>query len=55
MTTKIIYAESVYVNVGFGGELHYTDTCPNKTGLWVKGGDLTPIVTVNRRVRLPLS
>jgi hypothetical protein len=27
----------------------------SKTGLWVEGGDLTPIVTMNRRVGLPLS
>ena len=31
-TIKSIYAESVCVNVGFGGELHRANTLPNENG-----------------------
>ena len=30
--SKIIYADSVYVNVGFRGELYHEETRPNENG-----------------------
>ena len=31
-TTKIIYADSICVNIGFRGELHHTGIRPNENG-----------------------
>jgi len=54
-TTKIIYANSVCVIVGFGGELRQADTHLSENGTVGEGQcDLTPIVMINRRVGLPL-